>query len=261
MYPQTHVYFAHQVLEKMSDAIALGSLFPDMLTGGSLSHQKAHTLGLQLLETFRDQPELSDFARAVITHGIEPGGLDYYGDEKYLDCQKGYCFEKALPLVEATTKACNLPPEMGWWKAHNIIEMGIELRISTSGPYWEILQQAFRNENLIMRLGQEIAFITGIGPQELLNRIRRFPRYIVTHRATSFALANKFQVQMHARHGIEININAVTGLIELSSCHVESDLDDFFGQVNTLVRQNLAYAENGDGNYSLPRGRCSSSVP
>lgn len=261
MYPQTHVYFAQQVLGKMSDAIALGSLFPDMLTGGSLSHQKAHSLGHLLLKTFQDQPELCDFARAVITHGIEPGGLDYFGDEKYLDCQKGYCFEKALPLVEATTLACNLPPEMGWWKAHNIIEMGIELRISTSGPYWEMLQQAFRNEGLIMHLGQELAPITGIGPRELLNRIRRFPRYIVTHRATSSALATKFQVQMHAKHGIEINIDAVTGLIELSSCHVEADLDNFFSLVNTLVRTNLSYAENGDVNYSLSRGGCSSSTP
>lgn len=261
MYPQTHVYFAHQVLGKMSDAIALGSLFPDMLAGGSLSHQKAHSLGLQLLNTFRNQPELCDFARAVITHGIDPGGLDYFGDEKYLDCQKGYCFEKALPLVEATTKACNLPPEMGWWKAHNIIEMGIELRISMSGPYWEMLQQAFRNEGLIMHLGQELAFITGIGPRELLNRIRRFPRYIVTHRATSSALATKFQVQMHAKHGIEINTGAVSALIELSSNQVEADIDDFFGLVNTLVRKSLIRAENDNANYSLPRGGRSSSTP
>ncbi|MEW5954059.1 MAG: hypothetical protein AB1815_10095 [Bacillota bacterium] len=245
----------------MTDSIALGSIFPDMLIGGPLSHNKAHSIGYKLLETFRDEPDLSDFARAVVTHGIDPGGLDYFGDEKYLDYEKGYCFEKALPLINATTRACNLPPEMGWWKAHNIIEMGIELRISESGPYWEILQQAFRNESLIMMLGQKLAAITGLGPWELLNRIRRFPRYIVTHRATSSALASKYQIQMIAKHGIDINVPAVAGLIELASSRVETDIDDFFQLTNSLVQQNLAQVEHDLNGYPAPPGGISSSAP
>lgn len=261
MFPQTHVFFAHQVLGKMTDVIALGSLFPDMLIGGPLNHNKAHSIGYQLLENFRGNPDLSDFARAVITHGIDPGGLDYFGDEKYLDCEKGYCFEKALPLIKATTRACNLPAEMGWWKAHNIVEMGIELRISESGPYWEMLQQAFRNEPLIMKLGQELSAIIGLGPQELLNRIRRFPRYIVTHRATSSSLASKYQIQMHAKHGIEINVPAVAKLIESASSHVDPDLDEFFILVNSLVRQTLKQIEGDLDNYSDPLGGTSSSAP
>ena len=68
MFPQTHVFFAHQVLGKMTDVIALGSLFPDMLIGGPLNHNKAHSIGYQLLENFRGNPDLSDFAQIGRAH-------------------------------------------------------------------------------------------------------------------------------------------------------------------------------------------------
>ncbi len=141
MYPQTHIYFAEKVLARENDSVALGSVFPDMIIGRYFNHLKAHSRGAEIYRYLRNNGAFSDFRDGVVTHGFDPKGLDYYGDEKYLDYERGYCFERGRPFVLATVMACNIPYEMGWWKAHNIIEMGVELLVGLSGHYGEKIKR------------------------------------------------------------------------------------------------------------------------
>lgn len=192
-------------------------------------------MGKDLLHIFKDDSELADFARGIITHGISPHGLDYFGDEKYSSCERGYCFEKGRPLVEQTILACNIPSEMGWWKAHNIIEMGIELRISTRGSYGRAIRQAFNNERLIKQIGDWIQELTGYDRDLLKSQIVSFPGYIEVFQATAQSLAHKYRIQMFARHRININTAEVAKLIEIAADLVDDDLMDFFHVTNGNV--------------------------
>ncbi|MCG8401957.1 MAG: hypothetical protein MJA84_10195 [Firmicutes bacterium] len=238
MFPQTHVYFAEQVLSRRSDAITLGSIFPDMLVSAGVNHARAHSLGGELLDMFREDEELADFALGAVTHGISPQGLDYFGDEKYPGCQLGYCFEKGRPLVDQTIDACRLPPVMGLWKAHNIVEMGIEMIISSRGQYGQALRRAFNNDQLIERLISRLAAYTGDGGH-LRTRIAAFPGYIEVYRATAESLAGKYRIQMFARHRINIDTGKVARLIEIAAGQVENDLADFFHLTQSHVRAEL----------------------
>lgn len=227
MFPQTHVYFAEKVLGRRSDAITLGSIFPDILVGTGIDHKRAHSLGLELLTMFHDSGELKDFALGVATHGISPRGLDYFGDEKYPGYELGYCFEKGRPLVARTIEACNLPERMGLWKAHNIVEMGIEMKISNRDHYGQVLRRAFNNHKLIAHLAQALAAITG-DTGRLKKRIASFPGYIEVYPATAQSLAGKYRIQMYARHKININTAGVARLIEIAADIVDDDLAEFF---------------------------------
>lgn len=239
MYPQTHVFFAEKVLGFLSDALALGSIFPDIAAGVCSTRQDSHGRGTELLAASREDQDLFDFARGVITHGIDPKGLDYYGDEKYLSFERGYCFEKGRSLVEETIRACHLPPEMGWWKAHNIIEMGIELHIGSSGPYGEVLVKTFANAPLIEKISRRMGRFYQLDPGVFLRRVHNFANYIDTSRVCARSLAACYDVQMFTRHRIHIDVEQVTGLILRAAEIVSADFPDFFAFVLRDVQKTL----------------------
>lgn len=239
MYPQTHVFFAEKVLERISDEVALGSVFPDMAIGAGVSRDVTHNSGLEMLNFLKVDGELHDFALANITHGVNPGGLDYYGDEKNPPFERGYCFEKGRTLVDPTVAACNIPPEMGWWKAHNIVEMGIEMRIGSTGKYGHYLYEAFQNQDLIRTVSEKVGAFYGVGALPFAKRMSNFPSYIDLTSSTAESLAVKYDYQMHCRHQVHIDVRQVARLISLASEMVDDDLDEFFRQVTGKVRKTI----------------------
>lgn len=241
MFPQTHVYFAERVLGKLNDAVTMGSIFPDMAIGAGVHRDISHSSGKELLDFLKDSFELYDFALGNITHGVEPDGLDYYGDEKNPPFERGYCFEKGRRFIESTITACNIPQEMGWWKAHNIVEMGIEVRISSYAPYGEMLRQAFTNTKLIDNICTEVGNFFGRGPLSFASRISNFPDYIDLEKSTPETLARKYDYQMYYKHRIRINTPMVARLIRQAVECVEGDLEDFFKLVTKKVRNNLLH--------------------
>lgn len=236
MYPQTHVYFARRILGRMNDAAAIGSIFPDIAVGVVFNRNSSHGSGSQILEFLHLDNELLDFAMANITHGTNPAGIDYYGDEKNRLYEYGYCFEKGREFVDSTIKACNLPPEMGWWKSHNIIEMGIELRISACENYRQCLASAFNNEVLINNICDHMSLFFKIDRPALYKRISNFPSYIDLTPSTAESLAAKYDIQMGHKHSISINVPEVAKLIKSASLAVASDVDDFFDLATEKVK-------------------------
>ncbi|MGQ9825426.1 MAG: hypothetical protein ACUVSK_10610 [Desulfotomaculales bacterium] len=248
MYPQTHVYFAERVFGVLTDALALGSVFPDVAAGICTDRQESHGRGWELLcAPFQDNEVFLNFVLGVISHGINPKGIDFYGDEKYLTYERGYCFEKARPLVKETIRACNLPSEMGWWKAHNIVEMGIELTVGSGRPYGEILQKAFANKELVEKISSRVANFYNRDPQVFYRRIYNFANYIDTSRVTPQSLASHYDIQMFTRHRIHIDVNRVAGLILRAAEIVADDLDEFLRFVSSNLQKTLLDLEKTTG--------------
>lgn len=241
MFPQTHVLFAKKVFGYLSPALVLGSVFPDIIADLCSNRKDSHGRGADLLAYSNNDEELFNFARGVVTHGIDPRGIDYYGDEQYLSFERGYCFEKGRALIEETVKACNLPPEMGWWKAHNIIEMGIELYIGGSGLYGEILAGALSDIPLVNKISRDIARFYETYPYKFSHRIHNFSNYIDTRRVTPCSLASRYDIQMFVRHRIHINIERVAQLILKAMEIVSEDFDDFLANVLHDVQKTLSF--------------------
>jgi hypothetical protein len=144
LFPITHLYF-YTLMFKPSSLGAIGAMFPDttLLTG--LRWADTHLRAVEFYDSlfgkrsFADAQddklgEFTDLALGFLTHGVDSGGLDFYGDEKYLDFEKGYSYSRAVPLVDEVIRVCRIPREMGLWKAHNFIEMGIESLVASSNP-------------------------------------------------------------------------------------------------------------------------------
>jgi len=243
LFPQTHVYFAETILGRQSDSISLGSVLPDMLIGGYFNHCQAHSKGEEIFSFLVKHNTLLEFGKAVLTHGFVPEGLDYYGDEKYLDFEKGYCFEKGRPFISKTVEACNIPPEMGWWKAHNIIEMGVELLVSSSDHYNERLKSAFTNHVLVSEVDEMLQSLWKESKLEFTRRVNRFIGLVELGKASAESLARKYKVQMQFKHHVEIDSQKVARLIYEAAESVNGDVQVFFRNVASMVNENIICLE------------------
>lgn len=239
MYPLTHIYFAKKVLRYLDDPAILGSIFPDVIILSGIPWKESHTLGMKIWQHFRGkQADLVNFSLGVITHGIEPKGLDFYSDEKYKNFEKGYCFEKAKPLIGSVVEACNISSKDGWWKAHNFIEMGVELYINEKCPQLlPSLQKSFDNNSLVQKLGKELSPVLDRDKDLIENNFFTFKRFLKEEPLDAELLALRYQRQIYFRHNIEsIDLVESQDIIHRGKVLVANDIEDFFGEVGEKVR-------------------------
>ncbi len=238
MYPTAHLYFMEMFLKRLDDAAVLGSIFPDLVILSGLDWKTSHSLGEQIWRYFQSCGEEKVlFSLGVISHGIKPRGLDYYSDEKYGTFERGYCFEKARPLVGAVVEACGLSSKDGWWKAHNFIEMGVELYLYDRRPELiASLRRALSNSLLINTLIHGLCPLLQIEKTRLEEGFKRFGRFAAEGPMDARAFAVRYRQQIYFRHKIEsFDIDRVRDIIEEGKKIVLPDIEDFFGDVRGKV--------------------------
>lgn len=240
MYPQTHILFAEWITGTKGDPVSLGSILPDMLSGGLLDHYESHSKGEEIYRFLKKHKLLLTFGNALLTHGFVPKGLDYYGDEKYLGFEKGYCFEKARPFISETVEACNIPLSMGWWKAHNIVEMGVELLVSSRGYYSDRLKSALTNQVLISEVAEMLQDLWKDNDLDFTHRVEKFAGLIEQDRADAESLAEKYRLQMIFKHKVDIDTKKVARLIDKAAASVDTELDQVFDTIGGMVKNNMA---------------------
>lgn len=238
MYPLAHLYFAEQALQDLNEEIILGSIFPDVAFFSGFDWHESHSLGQRLWHQFcRQEESMVLFCRGVISHGIEPQGLDYYSDQQYSDYEKGYCYEKARPLVDGVVEACNISSGDGWWKAHNFIEMGTELYVFDKCPeLLSFLHGTLCGNGLIRDICSKIAPFLG-KEQSLLERGYRFFReFIERGPMDARSLALRYQDHIYQRHQISsVDLNKCEDIIERGRKLITPDIESFFTDVKNLM--------------------------
>ncbi|MHB1393363.1 MAG: hypothetical protein ACYCYE_09865 [Clostridia bacterium] len=221
----------------------LGSVFPDTVIKCCLTYDQTHNVGWGLYEYFRNhREEYLDFARAMVTHTVNPRGLDFYGDEEYGSGYKGYCFQKAVEIEKDVIAACNIPDKFGLWKAHNFIEMGIEMNIANSeSELVNIFHKGLTDSYLIHELSPYIDKYFGLTDGSVADCFSRFTGFIELRELSSLALANRYSTQMQVKHGIKIDISKCSDIIEKSRTIVQEDFESFIDncieKVETMLKE------------------------
>ncbi len=229
MFPLTHIWFSEKVLGYANKLTILAAVFPDIVITKCLSYEQTHNAGWGLFDNIKkEHPDLMDFARSMVTHTVNPKGLDYYGDEVYQSGYKGYCFQKAVSIEKEVIDACYIPQEYGLWKAHNFIEMGIELNIVANHPKLpQKLHDSFCDKNLIREISKVLSKHYNISEAVLVKGFDRFSDFIEIINVNSSTLAAKYFIQMHEKHGIDIDTLKCTEIIEKARQIANKDFDSF----------------------------------
>lgn len=238
MFPYTHICFAKDVLGDLTSEMVLGAVFPDTVISGYLEHGETHRRSAQLHSFLSRVGLFQNFAKAAMTHGTTPEGLDYFCDEKYLDLPRGFAFEQARPIVDKVVKACKLPEEMGWWKAHNFIEMSCELWMYNNRRDCDgYLTKALDNHDLILALSELLSPFFDIPIGKVAMSFPIYGEYVLLDEVTAPKLAEKFQLQTKKKHGINIDIPAAAAIIEEALVIVDKTLPEFMDYCTTEVKK------------------------
>lgn len=245
MFPITHIWFSRKVLGYINNMTVLGSIFPDTVIKCCLTHEQTHNIGWGLYEYLKSySEEYLDFARAMVTHTVYPKGLDFYGDEEYGGGCKGYCFQKAAEIEHEVIAACNIPQKFGLWKAHNFIEMGIEMNIEDSEKgLIDVFTKALSDRLMVQKLSFKLDKYFKLQDGSVADCFSKFTEFMELKDLSSFALASRYNTQMQVKHGISINISESSKIIEKSRTIVQDDFDSFIDYctekvVNMLKEEN-----------------------
>ncbi len=245
MFPYTHICFAGDVLGELNNEIVLGAVFPDTVIAGFLEHAQTHQQCGEIYRYFMEAGLFGNFAAAAITHGTMPEGLDYYCDEKYLDFEKGYAFERARPLVDKVVRCCRLPDRMGWWKAHNFIEMAAELWLyHRRQEYHGYLARALDDRPLIWALSRPLASFYGLSAAQMVASFPIYGECVLIAQVTPLDLAGKYGEQTARKHGIGIDVPAAACVIEEALEIVDRTFPEFFETCRQRVRNLIETLNN-----------------
>ncbi|MCL5772767.1 MAG: hypothetical protein M1536_00095, partial [Firmicutes bacterium] len=230
MFPATHLYLLEH-LYNLSDELTLGSVFPDTVISNSLTWNDTHRRGREFIKFLspRQRRELKSFLQGYLSHGVDPKGLDYYGDENYENSGKGYSFIKSAPLVERVMACCKIDRSMGLWKAHNFIEMGIEVLVSKDTPrLGDCIKSALVNDELINKISKILEAFFKVDSEEIGRSFKRFNDFIGLEPGNIDNLAEKYVFQLNHKHNLEgVEKKDISMLIEAAIAEISGDYKKF----------------------------------
>lgn len=245
MFPITHIWFGEKVLGELNNMGILGTIFPDMVISGCFSHEMTHRAGWKLFDFLLAKDKaFMPFAAGTITHGVNPTGLDYFGDESFPGGEKGYCFQKAAFIKNEVIEACNIPEEYGLWKGHNFIEMAIEMEIYSENQYINTrMKNALNDVSTIKIIGKALAEFYTLKTEDVINCIEQFGKYVELEKPSPGSLAAKYDIQMKKKHGINIDIVKSEKIIQNSREIIKEDVFEFFSftenEVTKVINEKL----------------------
>lgn len=225
MFPLAHAWLIQRLIPAPTPAHYLGCVWPDMLFGSPLTHTQSHRSGTRLAEAVTALPhgptrdEFQAFVIGALSHGTAPHGFDWYSDEAYGDgpeSERGYAFQQAVPLAKDAARACDIAPEQGWWKAHNLVEMAFEQPIYLAAPHLgQSLAAACADEALCSSIADILAGIFGQPAATLAEAMGRYPSVVTFTPATVRDLAEVYAVQVRIKHaGSNPDVAALEALIQ-----------------------------------------------
>jgi hypothetical protein len=251
MFPIAHAWLVTQLIERPTPAQYLGCVWPDMLFGSPLDHIQSHRSGRALaahanaLDDEEHGPAFRQFVTGVLTHGSEPRGFDWYSDEEYGGLPRdarGYAFQHGRALADETARACGLPPQDGWWKAHNIVEMAFEHDLALNHPdLGAALAAACADDALTTAIAVELASVFGLPAVALGAAMRRFPSVVSLQPTTHAALAEVYAVQVRLKHpDAAPDIPALTRLIARAEALIAESKRAYLADCVALVGEMIA---------------------
>lgn len=251
MFPIAHAWLLTRLVPANEPAHWLGCIWPDMLFESPLSHSQAHRSGAALarfaaaLPPGRERDVFRAFVVGTLTHGSEPHGFDWFSDEAWGGrplAEKGYAFQRGAAIAGRTAAACEVSPEQGLWKAHNIVEIAFEHPLYAAEPeLGRQLEAVCADGDLMEQVARPLSTFFQMPVEALVTPMRRFREIVQLRPADATASARTYATQVRLKHpGAVPDETAIAALIEEAEREIASDRDAYLNdsrrQVGAMLR-------------------------
>ncbi len=128
--------------------------------------------------------------------------------------------------------ATHVAPEIGLWKAHNLVEMSFEMALGQRYPHLgRGVAAACADGNLIARVTAPLAIFYGQPANALAANIINFPATVALDDPTSTNLARAYSAQLQFKHGVtDADIPAMARIIDDIWVAIVSDRAKFLAR-------------------------------
>jgi len=242
MFPIVHHRINKALYPDTSPLIILGALYPDMASTSGYNRNEAHTMG----DTFAawckiNAPWGIDLAKGIISHGCNPYGVDYYSDEFWPGGEKGWCFQQGVPWMPEVARTTNLPENLIWWKAHNFVEMSLELiMIDQDNDLNSDILKAVDDHGAVKEVAQLLAAYAGLDESKIEYAYNMVPEVFALEEVSPQYLATRQGRAYRLRHQVyDYDEEQMAELLRLMSISLLETALPFSEQLEKLVSETL----------------------
>ncbi len=252
MFPIVHHYMNLQTQSKVDPFMMLGSLYPDLSSISKIDRDLSHQMGDDFYQWCKQKaPEAKTLAQGVISHGSRPPGIDYYADEYWPGGKKGWCFQKGMPWMAKVAETTHLSSDLIWWKAHNFVEISLELITVAQNPQLpDELVQATANEVTVKETAELLcAYWREKGletkPAQIIEAYKRAPQLYALDQPDPLHMAQK-QYEGFIRRDLthQADIGAMAELLAIMSLELVEDYNPFMNKLKLLLLQTMDHYKN-----------------
>ncbi len=209
MFPLIHYLSNKIIYSQIPPLMVLGGFYPDFAAGSGYDRDTAHLMGDAFYKwCLENHPDALPLARGIISHGSAPGGVDYFADEHWPDCERGWCFEEGKQWMNKIAVASKLPDNLIYWKSHNFVEMTCELIANDDQN--ELSKEILRvidDKVTIDYAAEVLADYTGCDKVKIAAMFNKAAYIFALEEVTSKAMAEKQAQAFVFRHNI-VNTDA-----------------------------------------------------
>ncbi|HET9980899.1 MAG TPA: hypothetical protein VFQ32_10675 [Ktedonobacterales bacterium] len=258
MFPIAHAWLIERLVAAPTSAHYLGCVWPDMLFESPLSHTESHRSGARLAKAVAEMPagtardEFRAFVVGALSHGTDPHGFDWYSDEAYGGrpaSERGYAFQQAVAISADAARACGVAPDLGWWKAHNVVEMAFEQPLYLAETHLGTsLASACSDAALCHRIADTLSGVFGKPADALAGAMLRFPSVVTFAPATPQPQAEAYALQTRIKHAASSpDVAAIAALIARAQEIITPTRDEYLAtcvaDVGRMIGETLPVGE------------------
>jgi len=238
MFPLVHYFVNRNIYGSVPKLMVFGAVWPDLAAGSGYNRDAAHQMGRDFYSWCLEQePGYLDLARGVISHGNNPHCVDYFADEDWPGCEKGWCFAKGVPYMDRVGASTRLPRRLHWWKAHNFVEMSYELITAADQPgIGKDLLAALDDEAAKREASRVLAAYTGRPADAIHAMFCKIPQIFAVRDISPEKLAFKQATAFAVRHNIhDADTAAMAALLRLMSRELADGYYPYMERVVELI--------------------------
>ena len=220
MFPLVHYLINQNIFADVPHLMALGSIYPDIAVCAGIDRDYAHRMGQDFYYWCKANDHSAlPLAQGIISHGVDPKGVDYYADEYWPGYPKGWCFMLGEAYLEQVAQVTKLPADFIWWKAHNFVEISYELITDQDHPdIKDKILAAINDQTVVANTAEILSAFHNTEKNKIIDAFALLPKIFSLEKITAQNLA-EIQIQtIISNHQIfEYNSKHMATLLEQMS--------------------------------------------
>ena len=241
MFPLVHFFINKSIEQRTTPLLTLGGMWPDLSAYCNMDRNISHYMGEKFLDfCVREHPETIDFALGILYHGSTPAGVDYYADEYWSGCKKGWCFQTGEKYMPEIARVTRLADDFIWWKSHNFVEMALELVTIEKYPQMNQEILSISNDWVAQELAVDALHqFFPIDRDKAIDIFHNIATTFTLKEVSAKSLAENNMLGMKRRFGIDnLDINEIMAVINRIYEDIKGDYDWLMAEIMRQMQAN-----------------------